>query len=226
MTSSLTSHGSVNDITQHFPSIRFLCYHLIRKCPIWDVDGKFQGQTNVMGIWPFVSINVSFGEIVPLKIFPWIFPHPNFIKKMYYYIRCIKWCKCWTCTLCTLSTSAFQALLQFLHPQFHHQVLLNCFWWVYITYIWNSMCNTESEFRQTLEVIGTVTLVHAGLMGIAGTHYTDVILGAMASQITSFTIVYSTVYSGADERNIKAPRHWPLCGEFTGDRSTPRTNGQ
>ena len=26
--------------------------------------------------------------------------------------------------------------------------------------------------------------------------------------------------------NIKAPRHWPLCGEFTGDRWIPRTNGQ
>ena len=29
-------------------------------------------------------------------------------------------------------------------------------------------------------------------------HYDDVIMGAMASQITSLTIVYSTVYSGAD----------------------------
>ena len=26
--------------------------------------------------------------------------------------------------------------------------------------------------------------------------------------------------------NIEAPRHWPLCGEFTGDRGIPRTNGQ
>ena len=26
--------------------------------------------------------------------------------------------------------------------------------------------------------------------------------------------------------NIKAPRLWPLCGEFTGDRWIPRTNGQ
>ena len=26
--------------------------------------------------------------------------------------------------------------------------------------------------------------------------------------------------------NIKAPRHWPLCGEFTGDRWIPRTNCQ
>ena len=36
----------------------------------------------------------------------------------------------------------------------------------------------------------------------AGTrhHYGDVIMGTMASQITSLTIVYSTVYSGADQR--------------------------
>ena len=31
-------------------------------------------------------------------------------------------------------------------------------------------------------------------------HYTDVIISAMVSQITSFTIVYTTVYSGADQR--------------------------
>ena len=28
------------------------------------------------------------------------------------------------------------------------------------------------------------------------------------------------------KENIKAPRHWPLCGEFTGDRWIPRTEGQ
>ena len=28
------------------------------------------------------------------------------------------------------------------------------------------------------------------------------------------------------KENIRAPRHWPLCGEFTGDRWIPRTNGQ
>ena len=31
-------------------------------------------------------------------------------------------------------------------------------------------------------------------------HYTDVIIGAITSQITSFTIVYSIVYSDADQR--------------------------
>ena len=57
-------------------------------------------------------------------------------------------------------------------------------------------------------------------------HYNDVIMSAMVPQITSLTIVYSTVYSGADQNNMKALRHWPLCGEFTGDRWIPRTNGQ
>ena len=28
------------------------------------------------------------------------------------------------------------------------------------------------------------------------------------------------------KENIKTPRHWPLCGEFTGDRWIPRTEGQ
>ena len=43
----------------------------------------------------------------------------------------------------------------------------------------------------------------------------------MASKITSLTVVYSIAYSGADQRNIKAPRHWPLCGEFTGTGEFP-----
>ena len=32
------------------------------------------------------------------------------------------------------------------------------------------------------------------------THYNDVMMSTVASQITSLTIVYSTVYSGADQR--------------------------
>ena len=39
----------------------------------------------------------------------------------------------------------------------------------------------------------------------------------MASQITGVSIVYSIVCSGTDQRNIKALREWPLCGEFTGE---------
>ena len=58
-------------------------------------------------------------------------------------------------------------------------------------------------------------------------HYGDVIIGAMASHITSLTIVYSTVYSGADQRKhqssaslafvrgihrlpVNTPHKWPV----------------
>ena len=37
-------------------------------------------------------------------------------------------------------------------------------------------------------------------MTLNDVHYNDVIMGTMASEITSLTIVYSTVYSGADQR--------------------------
>ena len=36
-------------------------------------------------------------------------------------------------------------------------------------------------------------------------HYSDVIMGAMTYQITSLTIVYSTVYSGAYQRKHQSP---------------------
>ena len=41
-------------------------------------------------------------------------------------------------------------------------------------------------------------------------------MSAMASQFCSAT----------DQRKIKTPRHWPLCGEFTGDRWIPITKDQ
>ena len=51
------------------------------------------------------------------------------------------------------------------------------------------------------------------------THYSDVIMGAMAYQITSLVIVYSTVYSGADQRKhqssaslafVSGIHRWPV----------------
>ena len=58
-------------------------------------------------------------------------------------------------------------------------------------------------------------------------HYNDVIMGAIASQVTSLMIVYSTVYSGADQRKhessvalafvrgirrgpVNSPHKWPV----------------
>ena len=41
-------------------------------------------------------------------------------------------------------------------------------------------------------------------------HYSDAIMGAMASQITSLAIVYSTVYSGADQRKHQSSASLPF----------------
>ena len=58
-------------------------------------------------------------------------------------------------------------------------------------------------------------------------HYSDIILGVMAAQITSLTILYSTVYSGANQRKhqssvslafvlgihrgpVNSPHKWPV----------------
>ena len=51
-------------------------------------------------------------------------------------------------------------------------------------------------------------------------------MGAMASQITNLTIFTQPFIQAQIKENIKAPRHWPLCGQFTGDQWIPRTNGQ
>ena len=42
-------------------------------------------------------------------------------------------------------------------------------------------------------------------------HYRDVIMGAIVSQITSLTIFYSTIYSGADQRKKSKLRVTGLC---------------
>ena len=56
-------------------------------------------------------------------------------------------------------------------------------------------------------------------------HYCDVIMGAMASQITSLTIVCSTVYSGADEGKhqssalmtfVRGIHRWPVNSPHKG----------
>ena len=52
-------------------------------------------------------------------------------------------------------------------------------------------------------------------------HYNDVTMGAMASPLFIQLFIQAQI-----KENIKAPRHWPLCGEFTGDRWVPRTKGQ
>ena len=46
-------------------------------------------------------------------------------------------------------------------------------------------------------------------------------MGTMASQITTLAIVYWTVIQAQIKENIKAQRHWPMCGDFTGTGEFP-----
>ena len=62
-------------------------------------------------------------------------------------------------------------------------------------------------------------------------HYNDVIMSAVASQITSLTIVYPTVYSGADQRENQISALLALCagnspvtGEFPTQRASNAEN--
>ena len=58
-------------------------------------------------------------------------------------------------------------------------------------------------------------------------HYNDVIMSVITSQINSLAILFTQSFIQAQiKENIKAPRHWPLWGEFTGDRWIHRTKGQ
>ena len=57
-------------------------------------------------------------------------------------------------------------------------------------------------------------------------HYIDVIMTTMASQITSLTIVYSTVYSDADQRNHQSSASLAFVWGIHWDRWIPRTKGQ
>ena len=86
----------------------------------------------------------------------------------------------------------------------------------------------------------TTTGPGTGVDGAGGRrwkHYSDVIMGAIASQITSLTIVYSTVYSDADQRKhqssaslafvrgihrgpVNSPHKWPVT-LITIAQSTP-----
>ena len=129
------------------------------------------------------------------------------------------------------NTEAFYWMKAAANNKYNYIGFLHCFDdWVssmksglYWTMVW-CLIGRYAIFLSIDKPIGHVTLVY--IVGACFlTHCNDIIMGAVASQITSLTIVYSFIQAQIKE-NIKAPRHWPLWGEFTGDRWIPRTKGQ
>ena len=85
-------------------------------------------------------------------------------------------------------------------------------------YQFDAVCTSDALFSR----VHTHTHIYIHII-----HYTDVIMGLMVSEITSLTIVYSTVYSGADQRKhqssaslafvrgihrwpVNSPHKWPI----------------
>ena len=65
-----------------------------------------------------------------------------------------------------------------------------------------------------------------GVTEILVKHYGDVVMGTVASQITSLTIVYSIVYSGTDRRKYQSSASLAFVWGIHRDRWIPRTKGQ
>ena len=71
-----------------------------------------------------------------------------------------------------------------------------------------------------------IKLVHKPSCSCTHLHYHDVIMTTVASQITSLTVVYSTVYLGADKRKHQSSASLAFVRGIHRDRWIPRTKGQ
>ena len=94
-----------------------------------------------------------------------------------------------------------------------------------VTGWWWSVFST-SEFGEELSVFNCIMQQPQPNMAILCLHYDDVIMSAIASQITSLTIVYLTVYSGADQRKHQSSTSLTFVWGLHQDRWIPRTKGQ
>ena len=99
---------------------------------------------------------------------------------------------------------------------------------------WNSqipfqtMTKISLKWRHLVSMLGECW---GGLDKIPQNHYNDVIMSAMASQITNLTIVYSTVYSRRRSKKTSKLRVTGLCvgnspvtGEFPAQRASNAEN--
>ena len=98
---------------------------------------------------------------------------------------------------------------------------------------WKQGSSKQVEVQNSLQRQVGMKLLGWGVMlpwistrGVLLCYYNDVIMSAIASQITSLSIAYLTIYSGAVQRKHQSSASLALCGEFTGNRWIPRTKGQ
>ena len=79
------------------------------------------------------------------------------------------------------------------------------------------MKKTNNEVRNIKDI--SISLGYEMSIVIISEHYSDV-------RHNEHDGVWIHHPDSLIKENIKAPRHWPLWGEFTGDRLIPRTKDQ
>ena len=99
---------------------------------------------------------------------------------------------------CDLSPPSSPSIQDRVEVSHHNHLLLSTQgdgWCVFWLCVFRAVAQLPQASHQ-------VVLVFSGMLNLSmeGMHYGDVIMGAIASQITSLTIVNSTVYSDADQR--------------------------
>ena len=177
------------------------------------------------------------------SLFPIRWKHVEFRRRKLDYLTSHSF-ECWRPTG-TRGQWAFQKRLRARKPEGSTSYILVNYtsfniWARY--FVWNSTQNMlpiHWKFRflcyvENLQVIGSMSSYvfwnvprppQCSLLWLGYYHYSDVMMGTMASLITSLTSSQPFIHAQIKE-NIKAPRHWPLCGEFTWDQWIPRTYGQ
>ena len=93
--------------------------------------------------------------------------------------------------------------------------------WSGVTLCWLEQDSYNSRHR-TSNIELTQDISHAS----TSHHYDDVIMTTIASQITSLTIVYSTVYSDADQSKHQSSVSLAFVWGIHRDRWIPRTKGR
>ena len=101
------------------------------------------------------------------------------------------------------------------------------FFRVFIGHRWIPLTKaSDAELWRILWSAPEAIVANGGNGGCQIDHYADVIMIEMASQITSLTVVYSIVHSGADQSKHQSSASLAFVWGIHRDRWIPRTKGQ
>ena len=101
------------------------------------------------------------------------------------------------------------------------------YYWPFVTGIYRWAVNSSFKWNRFDFIESSWNLFRINVMDMwIWCHYSDVTMGAIESQIIGLTIVYSTVYSGADQRKHQSSASLAFVWGIHRDRWIPRTKDQ